>query len=135
MCLLGFVEEGVFRGVLFYGFSTKLTPFLTVFLSALLFGLFHFVNIFTGAELMNTTFQVIHAFSMGFLYASLRLKIGAIWPLMLMHGLWDFSLFVLQSTVKHEQENIPLSVGLSIAIPALLYGLFVFWRWNKENSA
>jgi len=134
MFLLGFVEEGIFRGVLFYGLSTKLTPFFTVFISALVFGLFHFVNLFSGAELVTTIFQAIHAFAMGFLYASLRLKIGAIWPLMIIHGLWDFSLFVLQSTVKQTQENISLSAGLSIAVPALLYGLFVYWRWSKEKS-
>jgi membrane protease YdiL (CAAX protease family) len=134
MLLLGFVEEGIFRGVLFYGLSTRLTPFFTVFISALIFGLFHFVNLFTGAEFATTVFQVIHAFAMGFLYASLRLKIGAIWPLMIMHGFWDFSLFVLQSTVNHTQDNVSLSAGLSIAIPSLLYGLFVYWRWSKENS-
>ena len=134
MVLLGFVEEGIFRGVLFYGLSTKLAPFFTVFISALIFGLFHFVNLFTGAEFATTVFQAIHAFAMGFLYASLRLKIGAIWPLMIMHGLWDFSLFVLSSTVNHTQDNVSLSAGLSIAIPSLLYGLFVYWRWSKENS-
>ena len=133
MLLLGFVEEGIFRGVLFYGLSTKMTPFFTVIISALIFGLFHFVNLFTGAEFMSTVYQAIHAFAMGFLYASLRLKIGAIWPLMILHGLWDFSLFVLSSTVKHTQENVSLGAGLSIAIPALLYGLFVYWRWSKEN--
>jgi membrane protease YdiL (CAAX protease family) len=135
MLLLGFVEEGIFRGVLFYGLSTKLTPLFTVLVSALIFGLFHFVNLFTGAEFIATIYQVIHAFAMGFLYASLRLKIGAIWPLMILHGLWDFSLFTLQSTATNPEYGDPsLSAGLSIAIPALLYGLFVYWRWSKERK-
>ena len=134
MFLLGFVEEGIFRGVLFYGLSTKLAPFLTVFISALVFGLFHFVNLLGGAEFTATIYQVIHAFAMGFLYASLRLKIGAIWPLMIMHGFWDFSLFVLQSTVKTTQDGVSMGAGLSIAIPSLMYGLFVYWRWGKTES-
>ena len=138
--LLGLVEEGVFRGVFFYGLSTHFSPLVTVLLSAGLFGLFHFVNIFTGAAIMDTVFQATHAAAMGFLYASLRLRIGAIWPLILLHGLWDFSLFVLQSTTQagaQPQSDSTLSAGFAIAVPALVYGIFVYWQWSrtsKENS-
>jgi membrane protease YdiL (CAAX protease family) len=136
MLLLGFVEEGIFRGVLFYGFSTTFTPFFTVVGSALLFGAFHFVNIFTGAALMDTLYQVIHAASMGFLYASLRLRIKAVWPLMILHALWDFSLFTLQ-TVTHAgvgAESPSVTAGLAISVPALLYGTFVYWRWSVQED-
>jgi membrane protease YdiL (CAAX protease family) len=135
MLLLGFVEEGVFRGVFFYGLSTKLTPLFTVILSAVIFGLFHFVNLFTGADFISTIYQVIHAGAMGFLYASLRLRLGAIWPLMIMHAFWDFTLFTLGSTnSKEATENISIIQGLGIALPALLYGIFVYWRWSKSKS-
>jgi len=135
--LLGFVEEGIFRGVLFYGLSTKLTPLYTVIISAITFGLFHFVNIASGATLLDTSYQALHAMSMGFLYASLRLRIHAIWPLMIMHGLWDFSLFVLQSTVQTGQESsggaASIIAGLAISLPSLLYGSYVYWRWSKKR--
>ena len=136
MLLLGFVEEGVFRGVFFYGASTKFTPLFTVILTAVVFGLFHFVNLFKGAAFSATFFQVVHAAAMGFLYASLRLRLGAIWPLMLMHAFWDFSLFVMQSAqgVQSSTGNIPLTQGLSIALPALLYGSFVYWQWSKTQD-
>jgi len=136
MLLLGFVEEGIFRGVLFYGLSTTFTPFFTVVGSALVFGLFHFVNLFTGAAFMDTTYQVIHAASMGFLYASLRLRIKAIWPLMILHALWDLSFFALQ-TVTHPNAgstDTPVITGLAISIPALVYGIFVYWRWSVQRS-
>jgi len=135
--LLGFVEEGVFRGVLFYGLSTKLTPLYAVIISAITFGLFHFVNIASGATLLDTSYQALHAMSMGFLYASLRLRIHAIWPLMVMHGLWDFSLFVLQSTVQAEQApsggEASIITALVISLPALTYGSYVYWRWSKRG--
>jgi len=139
LLLLGFVEEGIFRGVLFYGLKTTCTPFYTVFLSALLFGLFHFVNLLVGADFTDTAYQVIHASAMGFLYASLRLSIGAIWPLMLLHTFWDFSLYVMQNTmtVSAHTTTTPgtFSVGTSMAVamPALAYGLFVYWRWSKTQ--
>ena len=133
--LLGFVEEGVFRGALFYGLSTKFTPLFTVILTAAIFGLFHFVNLFQGASFDQTLYQVIHASAMGFLYASLRLRLSAIWPLMLMHGFWDFSLFVLQSAQTQEKTGeMSMMVGLGIAVPAFFYGLFVYWRWNKTRT-
>jgi membrane protease YdiL (CAAX protease family) len=136
MLLLGFVEEGIFRGVLFYGLSTTFTPFFTVVGTAMIFGLFHFVNLFTGAAFMDTLYQVIHAASMGFLYASLRLRIKAIWPLMILHALWDFSFFTLQTAI---QPNVgaaatPVAAGLAISIPALVYGTFVYWRWSVQED-
>jgi len=136
MLLLGFVEEGIFRGIFFYGLSTKFTPLFTVILTGVVFGLFHFVNLFQGAAFSATLFQVIHAGAMGFLYASLRLRLGAIWPLMLMHAFWDFSLFVLQSAqgIQKEVGEVPIAQGLGIAIPALLYGMFVYWRWSKSSK-
>jgi membrane protease YdiL (CAAX protease family) len=98
------------------------------------FGLFHFVNLFTGAPLEQTMFQVMHAGAMGFLYAALRLRLGAVWPLMLIHGFWDFSLFVLQSAQTEEKTGaMSLTMGLGIAVPALLYGIFVYWRWSRTS--
>lgn len=133
--MLGFVEEGVFRGALFYGLSTKFTPLFTVILTAVIFGLFHFVNLFQGAPFDQTLYQAIHAGGMGFLYASLRLRLGAIWPLMILHGFWDFALFVLQSTNKQQEAGeMSFIVGLSIGVPALLYGIFVYWRWTKTQE-
>lgn len=133
MLLLGFVEEGIFRGVLFYGLSTRLTPFFTVLVTALVFGAFHMVNVLVGAPVDAAFFQSIHAFAMGFLYASLRLRLGAVWPLMILHALWDFSLFVMQTTLHVSAPNsgeATLLSALIVAAPAMLYGIFVYYRWR-----
>lgn len=133
MLLLGFVEEGIFRGVLFYGLSTHLTPFFTVLVTALVFGAFHMVNVLVGAPVYEAFFQSIHAFAMGFLYASLRLRIGAVWPLMILHALWDFSLYVLQTALHvtpQDDSGASLLTALLIAAPATLYGLYVYHRWT-----
>ena len=133
MLLLGFVEEGVFRGVLFYGLGTRLTPFFTVLVTALLFGAFHMVNVLVGEAPEVALMQSVHAFAMGFLYASLRLRIGAVWPLMILHALWDFSLYVLQTALHvtpQDDSGASLLTALLIAAPATLYGLFVYYRWT-----
>jgi len=138
MLMVGFTEEGIFRGILFHGLESKFTPWMTLLLSAVLFGLFHYVNLLVGAKFYVTSYQVVHAGAMGFLYAALRLRIGAIWPLMILHGLWDASLFILHdvnmtNTTQKVEEATSFSPLLAIilALPAATYGLFVYWRWYK----
>jgi len=115
-------------------FRPELITAIVLVLILSIFGLFHFGNVLGGKSISSITPQVIHAAAMGFLYATLRLRIGAIWPLMLMHGFWDFSLFVLQTSSSAEPtgaSQIVASEVLMIAAPALLYGVFVYWRWSK----
>jgi len=136
MLALGFTEETMFRGILFHGLETRFTPLVTVTCSAAVFGLFHFVNLLGGAEFYATAYQVLHAVAAGFMYASLRLRLGAIWPVMLFHGFWDFSLFVSQSlhgtsTATDASASLSFSYALIIMLPAFFYGLFVYWRWSK----
>jgi len=136
MLALGFTEETMFRGVLFYGLETRFTPLVTIICSAMIFGLFHFVNLLAGADFYDTAYQVFHAVAAGFMYASLRLRLGAIWPVMLFHGFWDFSLFLSQtlngtSTGTDATSSLSISYALIIMLPAFIYGLFVYWRWSK----
>ena len=139
MLALGFTEETMFRGILFHGLETRFTPLITVIGSAVIFGLFHFVNLLVGAGFYDTAYQVLHAAAAGFMYASLRLRLGAIWPVMLFHGFWDFSLFVSQTmsgTVTGDDATSSFSLlrALLIMLPAFTYGLYVYWRWSKWNK-
>jgi len=80
----------------------------------------------------------------GFMYGALRLRIGAIWPVMLFHGFWDMSIFdiktmsaTLNSTTSTAPEEFQILLALLIMLPALLYGTFVCWRWwlwNKQTK-
>ena len=134
--LLGFNEELIFRGITFFGLRTVYSPIIATIMAALIFGIFHYVNLFNGQEFPETSYQVLHAAAAGFMYGALRLRIGAIWPVMLFHGFWDMSLFEIQTmnlttstalpTTTHEFQIIH---ALLLMLPALLYGTFVCWRW------
>ena len=135
MLALGFTEETMFRGVLFHGLETRFTPLITVMGSAVIFGLFHFVNLLVDAGFYDTAYQVLHAAAAGFMYASLRLRLGAIWPVMLFHGFWDFSLFTSQTMSgvvagADTTSSFSLLRALLIMLPAFIYGLYVYWRWS-----
>ena len=137
---IGFTEETMFRGILFHGLETRFTPFITVLISAGIFGVFHYVNLFMGAPFYDTSYQVIHAAAAGFMYATLRLRIGAIWPVMLFHGLWDFCLFDIE-TLHHTTSDVAVTSSFSllkaglIIFPAVTYGAFVYWRWSVRRDS
>ncbi len=130
---VGFTEESMYRGILFFGVEKKYSAMTAVFVTALIFGLFHYVNLFGGADLPTTNLQVLHAIAAGILYAALRLRIGAIWVVMIYHGLWDFFTFLGQSINPIETPAEPAAITLSTTLmsfmPALVYGLFVLWCW------
>jgi len=140
LLMLGFTEETVFRGILFHGLETKVTPLQTVLISAIIFGLFHYLNMLVGAHFYSTTYQVIHAAASGFMYATLRLRIGAIWPVMIFHTIWDIGLILLTS-IEHPKMNhaqvvmsFSFSHAIMLALPAISYGTFVYWRWTRYSN-
>lgn len=137
--LVGFNEETIFRGFLFQGLASRLGAFTTIFLCGAVFGLFHLVNLLTGQALDTTLSQVVQAGSMGFMYAALRLRLGSIWPMIALHGFWDFSVTSMQQSIQVSGMETTPAGGFhpAMAIPVFLYGLFVYWRWsvwNKRNA-
>ena len=130
--LVGLNEETIFRGFLFQGLASRLGPFLTILLCGVLFGMFHLVNLITGQPLDTTLSQVVQAGSMGFMYAALRLRLGSIWPLILLHGFWDFAISMMQQNAQMTGLEVGPQSGFhpAMGLPMLLYGLFVYWRWT-----
>ncbi len=129
----------MYRGILFFGVNSKHSELVTVLVTSVVFGLFHYVNLFTGAGFEDTTYQVTHAFAAGFMYATLRLRIGSIWAVMFFHGLWDFVIFLTQSIGEQEfvepATNVDPVTALIVMVPAMLYGIFVYWRWCVWNKS
>ena len=130
---VGVTEELIFRGILFHGLETRFKPLIVVLLSAFIFGLFHYVNLLTNAPLYQTDYQVAHAMSVGLMYGMLRLRVGALWPIMLFHAFWDFTVIassqLTPAVTSSVTDTFALSTLLTMMIPATLYGLFVYWRW------
>ncbi|PRY69085.1 hypothetical protein B0I08_103291 [Glaciihabitans tibetensis] len=93
LCLVGFTEEIVNRGMLLVGFRSRLGEGWVWFLTSALFGLSHLINIALGADEGGTVLQVFFAFSTGTTFYILRRTTGSLWWAMLLHGLWDFSVF------------------------------------------
>ena len=87
MLCVGFLEEVIFRGLLFKAMlPVGLKP--AVIVSSLTFGMGHLVNLINGseAELFASLLQVVYAVAAGFLFTILFLRTGSIRACILTHG-------------------------------------------------
>jgi len=147
--LIGVYEEALFRGILLKGASTRFSILGAVMVSSVIFGLMHIVNFIDGQPLPETVIQIIHAAIGGFMYGMLRLRIGALWPVILLHGFWDMAVSVIVDTIPGisgvvvdtaaaAAPNEQYSVGAFVMMaPELLYGLFLVWiykRWTAKTD-
>lgn len=69
---------------------------ITIFISALFFGLLHFSN-FGWQKLAPTVAQVTFAFSIGLFFAIVYLYTGKLWLTMLLHFFTDFLIFLQEN--------------------------------------
>lgn len=96
LILVGFTEEITTRGLLLTALRSRLHEGWVWFISTAAFAAMHLVNALSGQSLPATLQQVGLTFMMGTVLYILRRTTGTlIWP-MILHGLWDFSVFALQ---------------------------------------
>lgn len=100
-CLLvGICEEFLCRGWLLNEFlerfgDTKKGIWYSIIISGIIFGLMHLGNIFTVHQgVITTIMQVINAMGSGILFGLIYYKTKNIWSVIILHGLWDFSVFL-----------------------------------------
>lgn len=91
--LVGFGEEMMSRGLVLTAFRSRLGEGWAWFLSGALFGLMHLANAFMGAPLANSLLQAGLAFASGTAFYIVRRVTGSLVWAMLLHGLWDISVF------------------------------------------
>jgi membrane protease YdiL (CAAX protease family) len=119
-------EELFFRGLLLRGYLARYSVTTAVWVSALLFALFHL-----------NPWQAIVALPLGVAYAWLVLHTGSVLPSMLSHAMVNFSTnfllqplaFVLGYSAEQLQEAThfpPLMLGMGAAFT--IAGCFIVWR-------
>ena len=84
MCFVGFLEEVIFRGLLFKGMCRSNVT-VAILVSSLTFGMGHIVNLFLGAPVFDTMLQLVYASAIGFCYTALFHTGGSILPCILSH--------------------------------------------------
>ncbi|MGL4311720.1 MAG: lysostaphin resistance A-like protein [Paracoccaceae bacterium] len=96
--MIGLSEELMFRGILLQGLAARGRLWTAIILSAAIFGACHALNALATQDIAMALLQSVAAFLVGFPLVALRLRSGSLWPPVLLHGLWDFTLLSLGHT-------------------------------------
>lgn len=123
MCLVGFLEEVIFRGFLFRGMSRSHVA-SAIIVSSLTFGVGHIVNLLLGEPLFDTLLQLIYASAIGFCYTAVFYASGSILPCILSHA-------VVNSTSIFAVAPEPAFFVFSTVVQTVIsisYGLWLIRR-------
>lgn len=133
---VGIYEEFLCRGWLLNEFMERFGQnrkglVYSVILSALLFGLMHITNIFVGQSVAETISQIVMATAIGIYLGVVYLKTRNIWSVVILHGLYDFSLSLTNVNITNSCF-IPTGNGdlvgaamIGTAISGILINLFI----------
>jgi membrane protease YdiL (CAAX protease family) len=112
--MVGFVEEGVFRGLIIRILLPK-GILLAALLSSVIFAALHLLNLLSGLPLAYVVGQMIIAFGLGLLFSAIRLRTGSIWPTLLLHGIFDSTALLLLALKPTQATATPLNFSIIVA--------------------
>lgn len=136
--LVGFSEELMFRGVLFHGVQAELGSIRAVVITALLFGSVHALNGFITGDRTRAVEQAGMTVLFGFWIGAVRLYMSTLYPLMIIHWLWDLGLFVAAPAEKPPPAEMAragkaLLIPPGVAIVLFVYGLYLLYAHSGRH--
>lgn len=159
--IVGFIEEGVYRGIVLNGFiqlfpKTQKGLYLSVVLNGLFFGISHVWYSFSemamnpGSVIIQIVGTTLSIGGVGILFASIYLRTKNIWACIFVHALGDFLSFLFdilnnnQLSVQYADFNVEISnAWLSISfigstliktIPYLIISFFILKKVEPTQS-
>jgi len=132
--MIGFAEEALCRGVVLQAFLPR-GPMQAAVFSSLIFGSMHLVNIFYGMPISTALLYVFYASLIGFGFAAPYIRGGgAIWPLIIVHGLFDLFGKLGHGWGIQAQPTSSFEIVVRLVL-AVLVGLYGFWLLKRKTSA
>jgi len=136
-----FMEEVTYRGVVLQALS-GFSPVIRVTLAAVLFGFSHLDNLFLpGADELGVAYQIFEATLVGVLFGAVRLRMNTIWPVMVVHAVYDLMLvlalghaFPVAPTVPGFVVATVVNLGLALVGFSLLRALPVVAVDRREAA-
>jgi len=132
MLCVGFLEEVIFRGLLFNAMA-KDGVRAAVIVSSVTFGIGHIVNLFngSGADLVSNMLQVVYAVAVGFAFVMIYLRTKSLLICIAVHGVFNsLSIFSDTAAITPEREIIS---GILIAIIAGAYAVYIALKVKEKN--
>ncbi len=132
MFCVGFLEEMIFRGLLFKAMA-KDGVRSAIIVSSVTFGIGHIVNLIngSGAELLPNLLQVVYAIAIGFAFVMIYCRTKSLMPCILTHSVFNgLSAFANETAMTPQREIIS---GILLAVIAGGYALFLALAVKEET--
>lgn len=117
--LVGFTEELALRGILLTGARGSWSELPAFFLTCLVFGALHTLNLLHGAPLVPTLIQVAVTSFLGAVYYAIRRAAGGLWLAIALHFLADFALYAAGYS-DSSNGNPPLWGAMALTLLGVL---------------
>lgn len=129
MCLVAFLEEVIFRGLLFKGMCRDSVK-TAVIVSSLTFGFGHIINLLLGAPFADTMLQLVYASAVGFCYTAVFISGGSIIPCIISHAAVNsLSIFAAEPS-----NGAKVVIALVQTLISMGYGGWLLYNWGKERE-
>ena len=120
LCMLcvGFLEEVIFRGLLFRAIA-KDNIKSAVVISSVTFGVGHIINLFNGSgmDLVSNLCQIVFAVAVGFLFVTLFYRGGSLIPCILVHSAINtLGTFANDTNLTAEMHLLHLAVLIVVTV-------------------
>ena len=131
MFCVGFLEELIFRGLLFQAMAKDGVK-SAIIVSSVTFGIGHIVNLVngSGAELLPNLLQVMYAVAIGFAFVMIYCRTKSLMSCIIVH-----SVFNGLSAISNEAAMTPqrqIISGVLLAVIAGGYALYLAFAWKEE---
>ena len=137
---VGFFEEMAFRGCAFMFLlknrtQSKSKIFLAIFLSSVVFGIVHFVNIFFGASPISVLLQIGYSALIGALCSMVLLITGNIWLCVILHSTYNFCGGLIDGYgVGTQWTSAEIIFTAVVAVIVAVYFLILFLKMPKQYA-
>ena len=126
--IIGFSEELLVRGIAVHALQKDGYSIVVIgILSSLIFGLLHFMNFFNGQDIKKTTIQVGGTILMGLNFYIILVITGTLWAPIVVHFLYDLSIFALGPDPKLEKSLTSNIISISTIAMFILPVLGLFF--------
>ena len=118
MLCVGFLEEVIFRGLLFVAIAKDNTK-SAVIISSVTFGIGHIINLFNGSgmDLVSNLCQIVLAVAVGFLLVTVFYRGGSLLPCIVVHSAINtLGTFANDTNLTTEMQLLHLAVLIVITV-------------------
>ena len=132
MFCVGFLEELIFRGLLFQAMARDGMK-AAIIVSSVTFGIGHIVNLIngSGAELLPNLLQVMYAMAVGYAFVMICCRTGSLVPCIIVHSVFNgLSAFANEAVMTPQRQILS---GILLTVIAGGYALYLALAWKEEN--